>query len=132
MATKSVQFTIDVKGDSTGKQFKGVFKAKERLSMGDRLDIDTVRRNLVGSAKTDEVGPAANALAQVLSQLSVRLTDVPSWWSTARNGLDLEDENVIVEVYQAALKIESDAMAALVEAAEKDTKELKKPKKTEE
>ena len=39
---------------------------------------------------------------------------------------------MIVEVYQAALKIESDAMAALVEAAEKDTKELKKPKKTEE
>jgi hypothetical protein len=131
MATKSIQFTIDVKGNSTGKTFKGAFKAKERLSMRDRLDIDTARRNLLGAGKEEEAGVTARSVASILSQLSVRLTQTPDWWLTSNNGLDLEDENVVVAVYEAAIKVETDAQAALLEEAKAEVATMKKAAKAE-
>jgi hypothetical protein len=128
MATKSVQFTVDVKGESSGKQFKGVFQAKERLTMRDRLDRDILRRNLLNNAPDEAVGPAAKSVALVLSEINIRLTKFPDWWTTSDNGLELEDENVVMEVYTACKKIEDDAKEALIKDADKQVDKLLKPK----
>ena len=61
----------------------------------------------------------------ILSELRVRLTKFPPWWSEIGMGLDLADDNVIGKVYDAALLVEADAVEAKKKKAEKVQAQLK-------
>jgi hypothetical protein len=102
---EGVQFSIHMPGDTTGKTWAGDFRAKELLTFRDKLNADRLRRELVGDAP-GPVDPEAAASALILSQLSVRLTEVPEWWKEAKGGLLLADWNVIDKVYTEAMAIE--------------------------
>jgi hypothetical protein len=60
----------------------------------------------------------AASMAHIFSNLLVRLTEAPSWWVDADEGRELEDENLILDVYEKALKVESDARAETSKKAE--------------
>ncbi len=104
----SETFVINVVGDTTGETQTGKFIAKKRLSFNDQMRRDNHRRQMLGEAP-GEPTPRANSMATIFSELLVRLTEAPSWWVDADEGRELEDENVIVEVYDRALKVEADA-----------------------
>ncbi len=117
-------FEVRVDGEVTGEIWTGTFMAKKRLSHRDQLKKDLVRRELLGGA----VGPAterANSTAMILSELAVRITKAPKWWTAMGDGLDFQDDNVISAVYDAAMAVERDAAEAHKKKAEKAIEEMR-------
>lgn len=123
MATINTEtsFSISVKGETTGDDYKGNFSVKTRLSHRDQLNRDRIRRDLLGEDAAS-ASPRAHTQAEVFSQLAVRVTKSPSWWSDNANGLDLMDDAPVKAVYDAALKAEQEALDVLKSQAE-DAKE---------
>lgn len=117
MNNDPASFDIKMFGDITGEQWVGLFKAKKRLSYRDQLRRDQVRRDLLGN-HPEAASALALSQAEIFSELSVRLIQAPSWWTEKGNGIDLEDDNVVIEVYQQAMKAESDALKELKEKGE--------------
>ncbi len=128
----SEQFSIDVTGETTDKVWKGVFKTKLRLSHKDYLKQDEIRRGLLGE-KPESASPRAQNTADLFSFVLIHLIEAPQWWSMNGNGLDLEDDNVIGEIYgkivelkvadQKKLKDKADAdKAAIAKSAEQPEK----------
>ena len=128
MANIPVEFTINVTGETTGETFKGVFKAKPRLSHRDTLLQDQMRRDLLGP-KPEAAGQAAVANSLVFSKVWIHLLETPSWWKEAGNGVDLLDESPVVAVYDQLTKIEKEAMEAAKKDGEEAAKTLKKESK---
>jgi hypothetical protein len=118
------EFSISTKGEVTGEDFRGVFKAKVRLNYSDRLKRDQMIRDLLGGAKLEDAGADGKNIAFVFSKLAVHLVDAPSWWKDARNGLDLEDEAPVTAVYEGILKLEEAAAAELKAKGEEAAKAL--------
>ncbi len=111
-------FEIHVVGDETGETFTGRFWAKEKLSQADILAIDARRRELLGPNGAEAPLDIFNR-ATVLSELTYRISGSPDWWKTSFNGLNLVDDNVIMEVYEKAKKVREDWLAAQKEKGEK-------------
>lgn len=128
MANLPQEFSVDVVGELTGEAFKGVFKAKPRLTHNDRLLRDQIRRDLLGP-KPEEASAEAKNIAFVLSKIWVHLTEVPSWWKDSRNGRDLEDEVPVAAVFEAIEKLELESLAAVQKKGEKAAEVLAEAKK---
>lgn len=110
-------FIVNALGETTGESWSGKFAAKKRLSFNDQLRRDNFRRQMLGAA-VGEPAPRAASMALIFSELLVRLVEAPSWWVDADEGRELEDENVIVQVYEKAIKVEEDAREAVRKKAE--------------
>lgn len=125
MAISDAPFSISVIGDETGEKWVGDFRAKERLTHRDTLMKDQRRRELLGQSG-GEPDRRALSVAVIVSELTVRLTKMPKWFEESALGLDLEDENVLAEVYDKAIKIQLNAAEARKKAAEEKQAELRK------
>jgi hypothetical protein len=118
------KFSIDVVGDVTGQPWKGVFKTKIRLSHRDELRQDELRRDLLGK-NPQFATPRIMNTADVFSFVLAHVLEAPQWWKMNGEGLDLEDDNVVAEVYgnivekksEAAKKLKGDAEAAKADLA---------------
>ena len=121
-------FTISIVGDVTEEKWYGDFSAKKRLSHRDQLRKDQLRRELLGSQAG---APTERALstAMILSELSVRLTKTPSWWTEKGEGLDFADDNIIGTVFDAAMKVERDAADEKKKRAEEALKAMREEAK---
>lgn len=116
----AVQFTVTVKGETTGRSFEGLFEAKTKLSHRDVIKEDEIRRNILG-VNPNDASPYAASIAGAVAYLAVRLTRSPDWFKASNNGLDLEDENVLVAVNNsavAAVAVERDTHAKEAELAQ--------------
>ena len=127
-------FSVDVKGES-GKTYVGNFTVKMTMTRAERFRADQIRREILGPSPVgQEAPPALQTEAYVLGQLAIRLLDAPDWWVSARNGLDIEDYNVILTVYDKVLsldekkaeKLNEKAKDAVNELSNKDQKKAKK------
>jgi hypothetical protein len=123
-----VQFKVHIVGDVTGKVWPGEFRAKTNLTFADKLAADRFRRELLGDAGGVPDQEAA-AAARIISQLSVRLTEYPEWWKAMKGGLDVEDFNILMELWEKVSDIEKDHLkrleaegAAAQEALRKEAK----------
>ncbi len=116
-------FVINVIGETTGETWTGKFSAKKRLSFNDQMRLDNFRRQMLGEAPGEPTQRAAS-MALIFSNLLVRLAEAPSWWVDADEGRNLEDENLVVQVYEKALKVETDARDALAKKASGATDDL--------
>lgn len=123
--TNEAKFSIDVTGEVTGKPWKGVFKTKLRLSHRDQLKQDEIRRDLLGKNPETASPRAANA-ADVFSFVAIHLIEAPQWWAMNGSGLDLEDDNVIAEVYGKIVEAKVEAQKKLKDEAEAAKAELSK------
>jgi hypothetical protein len=121
-------FTVHVVGDTTGLTWSGEFRAKKRLSHKDHLRKDQVRRELLGG-QPGVPGERALTTSMILSELAVRLTKVPGWWTENGDGLEFQDDNVIGVVYDEALKVEREAAEKTKKAAEKIQEQLREEAK---
>lgn len=121
----SEKFSIDLTGDVTGKPWKGVFETKLRLSHRDQLKQDELRRELLGK-NAEFATPRALNQAEIFSTMLIHLTKTPEWWTMNGNGLDLEDDNVVGEVYGSIVKLKAEAEKKLKGEAETAKTELAK------
>lgn len=97
-------FTVDITGETTGQQYQGEFTVVCVLNMLKRRQLELEKTRL----KADTLNPTAGleALAQVMSHLRVRIINGPEWWKQSEGGLNIMDENVIVELYDKCLEQE--------------------------
>jgi hypothetical protein len=125
MAISDAPFSISLVGDETGEKWVGDFRAKERLTHRDTLIKDARRRELLGTAG-GEPDPRALSVAIIVSELTVRLTKMPKWFEESGLGLELEDENVLADIYDKAIKVQLEAKKAREKKSEEDRAELAK------
>lgn len=121
----SVPIFLHVTGDETGKTYIGEFEVRVRLSHRDELRLDQVRRELLGTSPEHASSDAA-ARARVFATLRVRLVDYPDWWAASGFGLDLLDENVIVELYEQSIRVANEARQKTLDDGEEAVKVLRK------
>jgi len=108
---------------SDGTVLHGRFKIKTRLSNRDSLKLDEIRRSLLGD-RSDMAAEGVNGLATVLSKIWVHTIDSPSWWQSAGNGLDFEDQGPIMDVFEAVVEAERQYSQELAKKAEEARKLL--------
>jgi hypothetical protein len=121
----SEQFSIDVIGDNTDKPWKGVFKTKLRLSHKDYLKQDEIRRGLLGE-KPETASPRAQNTADLFSFVLIHLIETPQWWKMNGDGLELEDDNVIGDIYGKIVELKVADQKKLKAKAEADKVEIAK------
>jgi hypothetical protein len=103
MLKSSVEFSVTVKGDTSGKEYAGLFTAKTALSFRESLRQDETYRVILG-VRPSEAGEYAATVAGAISYLSIRLTQSPTWWKETNGFLDATgDENVLVTVHKACV-----------------------------
>lgn len=118
-------FTISVTDKITGELVRGAFKVKTRLSWRDQLARERIRLDLLGPLAA-QASVRAREQADLVSELAVRIVEAPQFWKEADNGLDLQDDAIMVEVFNEAIKAETEAIAALKKLGEEAKVELAK------
>lgn len=126
MADYTTQFTIDEKGDVTGKDYAGVFTVKTRLTHNDRFKQDAIKRGLLGGDPTT-ASPQAQSMAEAFSQISIRVIDAPDWWKQSDGGTQLADFSVITSIYTKAIEAENAEIDKVVKSAKNIKESLKTP-----
>ena len=126
MAVQDEPFDINLTGETSGELWHGTFRAKPALSHRDVLIADAKRRELLGTQNGNAPSPRAASIAEVIGELTARLTLTPKWFLEANYGLDLVDDNVLTEVYQKTMEVELKARKAKAEKSEADRAELAK------
>jgi hypothetical protein len=128
LKANTATFTITETGEVTGRVLTGKFTVKTRLSFKEQLARDQHRRELLGPQKGDPLDEnflrAVNT-ATVFAELHTRLTDAPSWWTSADNGLELEDDSIVGAVYRETMKSVNDSNLTLKKEADKATTDMK-------
>lgn len=122
---KDQAFTVSVVGETSGETFRGEFRAVKFLTHRQQLLLDQKRRELLGGVP-EQAGVRAKNQAEIFAQLYVRLSDAPRWWLESGSGMDLIDDNVMVEVFQGAMKVEEEALTEMKKKAEAAKEQLKK------
>lgn len=126
MATNDpITFSVKVTGIDSKEVFSGTFKTKTRLSHREQLKRGELRRSLLGE-RPDTATPRELQQAEIFAEIMISVIDAPSWWKNADGGLDLEDDNVVAEVYEGVLKARRERLEALKKEAEEARAELKK------
>ena len=106
----TINFQVSVKGDYSNELYSGTFTMKTRLSYRETLKQDQIRRDLLGPDAANTASEDAKGIAQVLSFLGVYITQSPRWWTDCSNGLDSLENNLVSEVYSAAIKALSESI----------------------
>jgi len=122
---KTVQFVVNVTGSITQEKFEGLFEAKIFPSHRDTLREDEVRRSVLGM-KSSEASEHAQSIATGIAFLTTRITKSPNWFSSSNNGIDLEDDNVLIEVHNACFGAITEEVTSLHKKAEEAKEKLKK------
>lgn len=95
----TVDFTVDVKGDLTDKQYTGTFEAKTKLSVRETLKQDEIYRSIVG-ANSAEASVEAKSMGTAIAYLITHVIKSPDWWRELDNGMKVDEMNLLAEVFQ--------------------------------
>lgn len=118
-------YQLDYK-DSRGTYWRGEFMFKPEMTRREAFQADARRRYIIGGTPTGTEPPSAlQAEAYMLGILSVRITDCPTWWIDADNGLDLPDPAIVMAVYDLLIQMDEEIAQQLNEKAEEATNKVK-------
>lgn len=95
-------FTIEVKGDETGKIFSGTFTYK-KPNIKAKSDIAKTKAALDGGFMLDA---ETDFLHRIYATLRHTLIDFPEWWEEEDYGFSLLDTNVALEIYKETIDFE--------------------------
>ena len=94
------RFQIDITGTRSGEHYRGEFIYK-RLTIGESLKAKCMKTRLLEGQ--DAVDLDAEYAATAIAWLHFGLLEQPKWWD---DPLNLEDLNIITEVYNKVLEFE--------------------------
>lgn len=98
-------FEFEVKGMDTKKVWKGTFTFK-RLNYRSKLEAAKYAAILNGDLKT--LQQDIKFTNDVLALLKFGLIEYPKWWEESNFGLDIYDDNIIVELYKKCSEFEDE------------------------
>ena len=115
-------FDIHSQGNKTNETYMGSFRVKCLLSPIEQIEADRLYREILGMNShlaTEHV----RSLAFALSQLDQRIIEAPPFWENDRlGGGHIKDDNVVLEVLDAAIE----AQEKYVEGKKKEMEERQK------
>lgn len=120
----TVSFSVTIKGETTGETFDGLFEVRTMLSHRDVLKEDEIYRASLG-ANPQDAAPYPASIASAIAYLRIRLKTAPAWFAASGYGLDLKDENVLVEINNTARAKVQEELARHVKEAAAAAAELK-------
>src|SRR5208283_5222522 len=90
-------FDFDMQGDTTFKQYQGQFTCRCVLTMGQKHGMELEKSRLLGSYSnpTEEL----EGLAIIFANLRAKIVDAPEWWKQSLGGATINDENVLIDIY---------------------------------
>ena len=125
MNIEPVSFTVNVVGDTTGTEYVGLFKVKPVLNTTEQIARDAVMRDIIGP-NPQEASPRAKSQAYILAEIRIRAIEAPAFWTGARDGGGLFDENVMGAVYDKIQDVEKQWRADVKKKADEAREALKK------
>lgn len=128
----SKNFEINVEeGDTTRQRWAGKFECKCVLNLRERAAADILQRKM-----TEGLGEGLSqetlVYALMIAQLEVRLTSAPDWWLASERGRDLQDLNVIYEIYTKCMEAEKEWREEVWGDEEKEKFPIKSSEENEE
>ena len=127
MDTTPRSIVVKVTGETTGEEFSGTFKVKPILTHAEQMEVDRLRRDILGP-RPSEATPRAFSQATLFAEIQMRVLsgegNSPSWWRDNANGMNLYDDNVVKTVYSQVTKVEDDFRKQLAEQAEAAKKDI--------
>lgn len=98
-------FTINTKGKSSSLPFEGTFTYK-RPNI--RIQSEIAKTAAILNGGIPGLDEDIVFLHSVLATLKHTLSNCPEWWTKADFGFELEDTNVILEIYKATRDFENE------------------------
>lgn len=127
--SNTVTISPHIIGERTDRTFSGDFVVRKFLSHRQQLAKDQLLREYLKGENvqiSSQVGRADQ-----LSTCQASIESSPDWWKESNAGLDLFDDNVLIELFEAITKVQREAEASIksrAKAAVSAVKEaLKKP-----
>jgi len=122
----AAQFSIHLVGDNSEKTYKADFVTTKILSHRQRLMRGELERQYIGTTSPQAAHPDDVERARVLATInSSLLTPVPQFWRENGMGLDLLDDNIIVEIYSNVVRIQAEAAEKVIKKSEAASERLK-------
>jgi hypothetical protein len=105
----------------TGKKYDGTFTVRCTLNIGQKHAMALEKTRLLGNHTnpTDDL----MGLAVILSTLRAKIIDGPNWWTQSIGGWSIEDEDVLVELFDKVQDAEREWRKSLTTAATKTANE---------
>jgi hypothetical protein len=99
------QATFDFDRTSeSGKRYEGTFTVLCSLNIAQKYALELEKTRLLANYSVPSDGLAGFAL--VLSNLRTKIVDAPEWWKQSNGGFKIEDEDVLVALYDKLLETE--------------------------
>ena len=115
-------FTIDGIGETTGQKYFGNFTTICILNVGQKHQLEIERSRL--SADLAYPSDRLRGFSLILATLNVKLIKKPDWWNDSFGGLDLLDENIVMDVYDKIVEAENEWREAVQKEGKKSQKIL--------
>ena len=108
--------------DEYGERREGNFTVKCRLTLRERQRMELDKSRLLGghTSPTD----ALMGISVMVATLNTHITEAPEWWKQSDSGLDLDDESIVVELYDRLTDEQIAWRKELTAHAEEKTKQV--------
>mgnify|MGYP001767268699 CR=1 FL=1 len=124
MVNPTISFDIDFLDKYSDQKYAGAFEAKTKLTQREQLKKGEISRTLLGMNPRD-AEYQDRAIADALAYLAIHITKAPKWWKDMDNGVECENTELIVDVYNKCSAAIEKEFEALTKKAEEARKELK-------
>ena len=104
LPSKEKMFDFEHTGDDTGKKYEGRFTVLCTLNIGQKHSLALEKTRLLGNYPnpTDDLA----GFAVILANLRAKIVDGPEWWKQSVGGTLIEDESVLVDLYNRVQEAE--------------------------
>jgi hypothetical protein len=127
MARKTAEFVVSIPVEGE-ENLRGKFKVNVKLSLREILEMDALKRSLLGP-QGGEVGGMAQLVAGTIARIQTHAVETPSWFKDANCGLDFDDVNVVLAIGAELNKVEKSHLEDIQKAASKAAEALIKTTK---
>lgn len=117
LPNKESAFDFDHTGTDTGKRYEGQFKVVCLLDMGQKHRLELEKTRLMGNHPNPTDGLAGIAI--ILANLRLKITDGPEWWKQSNGGYSIQDEDVLVALYDKVVAAETEWRKQMIEKGKK-------------
>jgi hypothetical protein len=90
--------------DEFDRKFDGQFTVKCILTMADKIDLDLDSARIMGDVKNPS--RFLQSRAHIIATLRVKIIKAPTWWEQSVGGLTIEDEAILVALYDKVIEQE--------------------------
>jgi hypothetical protein len=106
LPSKELVFDFEHVGALTEKKYEGRFTVLALLDIGQKHRLELEKTRLLGNHQNPTDGLVG--IAVILANLRIKVVDGPEWWKQSNGGFSIQDEDVLVALYDKVLDSESE------------------------